>query len=157
MLFRSTIIIFVSDIGNKEIISQLVGPGSHCIVQDRDIEQVTNLKITNCYEEDVIESSNMCTLCPFSYTLPSLIPNILVVVVIWCLGQGPRGFRSELLNRVDEIVFFNPFIDEQLQKVARLSMRSGRHLEEGNPCALPASFRRLFSLRCDHVSPFFLT
>ncbi|KAK3039719.1 hypothetical protein RJ639_027060, partial [Escallonia herrerae] len=46
--------------------------------------------------------------------------------------EGERHFRNELLNHVDEIVLANPYAQEQLIKVARLSMRSGPHLEEND-------------------------
>lgn len=34
-----------------------------------------------------------------------------------------RHFRPELLNRLDEIVVFDPLSHEQLRKVARLQMK----------------------------------
>lgn len=34
-----------------------------------------------------------------------------------------RHFRPELLNRLDEIVIFDPLSHEQLRKVARLQMK----------------------------------
>ena len=34
-----------------------------------------------------------------------------------------KYFRPELLNRLDEIVVFNPLSHEQLRKVARLQMK----------------------------------
>lgn len=37
--------------------------------------------------------------------------------------QVRRHFRPELLNRLDEIVVFDPLSHEQLRKVARLQMR----------------------------------
>ncbi|KAK3003132.1 hypothetical protein RJ639_019130 [Escallonia herrerae] len=43
--------------------------------------------------------------------------------------KAKRGFRAELLNRLDEMVLFDPFASEQLRKVARLPMRAGPHLE----------------------------
>jgi len=36
--------------------------------------------------------------------------------------QVRRHFRPELLNRLDEIVIFDPLSHEQLRKVARLQM-----------------------------------
>jgi ATP-dependent Clp protease ATP-binding subunit ClpB len=44
------------------------------------------------------------------------------VCVCVCL-QVRRHFRPELLNRLDEIVIFNPLSHEQLRKVARLQMK----------------------------------
>lgn len=40
----------------------------------------------------------------------------------FCL-QVKRHFRPELLNRLDEIVIFDPLSQDQLRKVARLQMR----------------------------------
>ena len=37
--------------------------------------------------------------------------------------QVRRHFRPELLNRLDEIVIFDPLSHEQLRKVARLQMK----------------------------------
>ena len=37
--------------------------------------------------------------------------------------QVRRHFKPELLNRLDEIVVFDPLSDEQLRKVGRLQMR----------------------------------
>ena len=34
-----------------------------------------------------------------------------------------KHFRPELLNRLDDIVIFNPLSHEQLRKVARLQMK----------------------------------
>ncbi|KAK2975404.1 hypothetical protein RJ640_029277 [Escallonia rubra] len=63
-------------------------------------------------------------------------------------GQGSEEvesrFRTELLNRVDEIVMCNPCAAQQLHKISRLPMMSGRHLEEGPPSAIPVSFFHLF-------------
>lgn len=55
-------------------------------------------------------------------------------------------FRWELLTRVDELVFSNPFAakeDELRKKVSRISMRSGPHLEGRTPSGF---FCSLFSL-----------
>lgn len=40
----------------------------------------------------------------------------------WAL-QVRRHFRPELLNRLDEIVIFDPLSHDQLRKVARLQMK----------------------------------
>jgi ATP-dependent Clp protease ATP-binding subunit ClpB len=40
-----------------------------------------------------------------------------------CPVQVKRHFRPELLNRLDEIVIFDPLPHEQLRKVARLQMK----------------------------------
>lgn len=39
------------------------------------------------------------------------------------LSQVRRHFRPELLNRLDEIVVFDPLSHDQLKKVARLQMK----------------------------------
>lgn len=39
------------------------------------------------------------------------------------LSQVRKHFRPELLNRLDEIVVFDPLSHEQLRKVARLQMK----------------------------------
>lgn len=40
-----------------------------------------------------------------------------------CPFQVKRHFRPELLNRLDEIVVFEPLSHEQLLKVARMQMK----------------------------------
>ncbi|GMP72923.1 hypothetical protein CsSME_00030804 [Camellia sinensis var. sinensis] len=67
------------------------------------------------------------------------------------IQQEKIGFRYELLNRVDEIVLFNPFAREQLRKVARLSMRDGSPLKEGPPLALSTAFLDLFNAASDPI------
>ncbi|KAF5944309.1 hypothetical protein HYC85_018386 [Camellia sinensis] len=67
------------------------------------------------------------------------------------IQQEKIGFRYELLNRVDEIVLFNPFAREQLRKVARLSMRDGSPLTEGPPLALSTAFLDLFNAASDPI------
>ncbi|KAK2975412.1 hypothetical protein RJ640_029285 [Escallonia rubra] len=63
-------------------------------------------------------------------------------------GQGSEEvesrFRTELLNRVDEIVMCNPCAAQQLHKISRLPMMSDQHLEDGPPSAIPVSFFHLF-------------
>ncbi|KAF7147416.1 hypothetical protein RHSIM_Rhsim03G0080100 [Rhododendron simsii] len=58
------------------------------------------------------------------------------------------------LNQIDEIVCFNPLPRERLRKVARLSMRAGRHLTDGPPLALSTSILHLFSTASDPVYSF---
>lgn len=41
---------------------------------------------------------------------------------VYCV-QVRKHFRPELLNRLDEIVIFDPLSHEQLRKVARLQMK----------------------------------
>ncbi|XP_058205518.1 chaperone protein ClpB1-like [Rhododendron vialii] len=67
------------------------------------------------------------------------------------MQQKKSGFRSELLNQIDEIVCFNPFSGEQLRKVARLSMRDGPQLVNGRPLELPAVILHLFSAASDCI------
>ncbi|KAH7841405.1 hypothetical protein Vadar_029523 [Vaccinium darrowii] len=74
---------------------------------------------------------------------------IHTVPSIEVMQQNKRGFRSELLNRIDEIVFFNPFALEQLRKVARLSLKAGLHLEDGSPLALSSAIYILFTATSD--------
>ncbi|XP_059653762.1 chaperone protein ClpB1-like isoform X2 [Cornus florida] len=65
--------------------------------------------------------------------------------------QEKRGFRFELLNRMDEIVFFDPLAREQLRKVARVSMRAGPHLENKCPLTFSWAFYHLFNTANDQV------
>lgn len=65
------------------------------------------------------------------------------------MQQKKRGFRSELLNRMDEITFFNPFARKQLRKVARLSMRAGLRLEDR--IALRSAIHIFFTAASDPV------
>ncbi|XVF40578.1 hypothetical protein PTKIN_Ptkin01aG0125100 [Pterospermum kingtungense] len=57
-----------------------------------------------------------------------------------------QRFRSELLNHVDEIVFFNPCVHDgqQMTSFARLPMSAGPHIRQGAPTTLNNSFRQLF-------------
>lgn len=52
-----------------------------------------------------------------------------------------RHFRPELLNRLDEIVVFDPLSHEQLRKVARLQMKdvAARLAERGVALAVSDS------------------
>lgn len=52
-----------------------------------------------------------------------------------------RHFRPELLNRLDEIVVFDPLSHDQLRKVARLQMRdvASRLAERGVALAVTDS------------------
>lgn len=55
-------------------------------------------------------------------------------------------FRFELLNRADEVVFFNPSVGDQLTSFARLSMNDGPHLKCYTPlAALTSAFYKLFA------------
>ncbi|XVF87609.1 hypothetical protein PTKIN_Ptkin18bG0133900 [Pterospermum kingtungense] len=55
-------------------------------------------------------------------------------------------FRFELLNRVDEVVFFNPCVSDQLASFARLSMRDGPLLRCTSPVAeLTSALMQLFA------------
>ncbi|XVF87637.1 hypothetical protein PTKIN_Ptkin18bG0136200 [Pterospermum kingtungense] len=60
--------------------------------------------------------------------------------------QPEKGrFRFELLNRVDEVVFFNPCVGDQLTSFARLSMTDGPHLKcRTPPGSLCYAFMQLF-------------
>ncbi|XP_059656311.1 uncharacterized protein LOC132303176 [Cornus florida] len=60
------------------------------------------------------------------------------------MKQDGRPFRTELLNRVDETLIFNPFAEKQLKEFSRLSMRVGRHLE-GEHYAFFEAFFCLFN------------
>ncbi|XP_058203162.1 chaperone protein ClpB1-like [Rhododendron vialii] len=60
--------------------------------------------------------------------------------------QEVKGFRFELLNRVGEMVFLDPFAshDDQLRKFATLSMLSGPHLKGRSPSGFSRTFFSLF-------------
>ncbi|KAI8566022.1 hypothetical protein RHMOL_Rhmol02G0006800 [Rhododendron molle] len=62
------------------------------------------------------------------------------------IKQEVKGFRSELLNRVDEIVFFNPFgsYDDQLREFATLSLSAGAACKGRSPEDLPTTLFTLF-------------
>ncbi|KAI8563112.1 hypothetical protein RHMOL_Rhmol03G0087900 [Rhododendron molle] len=78
----------------------------------------------------------------------------LLFLGLTSVGQADlkkKGFRPELPNQIDEIVCFNSFAREQLRKVARLSMRAGRHLTDGPPLALSTSILHLFNTASDPV------
>ena len=57
------------------------------------------------------------------------------------LQQVRRQFRPELLNRLDEIVVFDPLSHDQLRKVARLQMK------DVDPVGIIMT--SLFSIRCN--------
>ncbi|OVA09809.1 ClpA/B family [Macleaya cordata] len=60
-----------------------------------------------------------------------------------------RYFRPELLNRVDEIVVFDPLSHEQLRKVARLQMRdvASRLVDRGIALAVPDAALDVYGAR----------
>ncbi|XVF25907.1 hypothetical protein REPUB_Repub13aG0254500 [Reevesia pubescens] len=61
------------------------------------------------------------------------------------LKQPQRSrFRYELLNRMDEIVFFNPCVGDQLTSFTRLSMRDGRLKTSTPRGCLTSAFMDLF-------------
>ncbi|XP_059637457.1 chaperone protein ClpB1-like [Cornus florida] len=103
--FRNTIVIFATDLGNKAILSRLVGHPDQGSVGDGATEQ----------------------------------------------QEEKRGFRFELVNRVNEIVFFNPSAREQLKEVGRLSMQAGPHLEDRCPLTFPMAFMHLFKMANDRI------
>ncbi|XVF78245.1 hypothetical protein PTKIN_Ptkin14bG0115100 [Pterospermum kingtungense] len=57
-----------------------------------------------------------------------------------------KRFRSELLNHVEEIVFFNPCVrgGQQMTSFARLPMSDGPHIRQGSPASLSNSLQQLF-------------
>lgn len=48
---------------------------------------------------------------------------VILIELLVCILQVRRHFRPELLNRLDEIVVFDPLSNDQLRKVARLQMK----------------------------------
>ena len=71
------------------------------------------------------------------------------------LFQVRRHFRPELLNRLDEIVVFDPLSHDQLKKVARLHMKdvAVRLAEKGVALAVTdAAFDLVLLEAYDHVS-----
>ncbi|KAE9449343.1 hypothetical protein C3L33_18733, partial [Rhododendron williamsianum] len=114
--FRDTIVIISSDAGNKGIFSRLVGHASQNIL-DSDTKQLFLFTVSIALEE----------------TNAGLLTNL-------------KGFRSELLNRVGEMVFLDPFAshDDQLRKFATLSMLSGPHLKGRSPSGFSRTFFSLF-------------
>ncbi|XVF78232.1 hypothetical protein PTKIN_Ptkin14bG0113800 [Pterospermum kingtungense] len=57
-----------------------------------------------------------------------------------------KRFRLELLNHVEEIVFFNPCVrgGQQMTSFARLPMSDGPHIRQGSPASLTNSLQQLF-------------
>ncbi|XVF87548.1 hypothetical protein PTKIN_Ptkin18bG0129200 [Pterospermum kingtungense] len=119
---RDTVIIMVSDMGNSDFIAQMLRISS---------SRHPYLSAINLFRSrrGPLPQSDSC---------------------FWENLKKPKSrsrFRFELLNRVDEIVFFNPSVggDHQLTKFARLSMRDGHHLKIGTPPgALSKCFMVLF-------------
>ncbi|KAK2974807.1 hypothetical protein RJ640_005591 [Escallonia rubra] len=66
--------------------------------------------------------------------------------------EGERHFRNELLNRVVKILLANPYAQEQLIKVARLSTRDPIHINPTRkpefPHESPTRLGRRFLRRC---------
>ncbi|KAJ8555591.1 hypothetical protein K7X08_013087 [Anisodus acutangulus] len=83
--FRKSVIIFISDLGSKDLIAKLVGGPSVSDNPDGTID------------------------------------------------EGSVGMKFEILNRVDEILMFNPFASDQLLLGARLPMKEGQHLLMTSP------------------------
>lgn len=70
-----------------------------------------------------------------------------------------RHFRPELLNRLDEIVVFDPLSHEQLRKVARLQMKdvASRLAERGVALAVTdAALDYILAESYDPVSSFYI-
>ncbi|XVF25900.1 hypothetical protein REPUB_Repub13aG0253900 [Reevesia pubescens] len=103
-----TIIIMVSNLGNRDSIVEMF---EESCVRERKLSVLM---------EDLNRSQNMHQ------------PDNSDLEEYWKQPERSR-FRSELLNRVDEVVFFNPCVGDQMTNFARLSMRDGRHLEDGSP------------------------
>lgn len=69
-----------------------------------------------------------------------------------------KHFRPELLNRLDEIVVFDPLLHEQLRQVARLQMKdvASRLAEKGVALAVTdAALDYVLTESYDPVSIFF--
>ncbi|OMO51404.1 ATPase, AAA-2 [Corchorus olitorius] len=109
---RHTVVILVSDLGNRDCIAQIFKSGS---------------------ERESRSSGRIGT------------PNQSAFQEYMKQPERKR-FRSELLNQVDEIVFFNPCAShgEQLKNFARLPMSAGPHIGSGPPSSLTSSLQKLF-------------
>ncbi|KAI3444064.1 hypothetical protein Pfo_000729, partial [Paulownia fortunei] len=92
--FGNSVVVIVSDIGNKEMITRLNGYHSEIYWPFRPIELESTSK-----GEEVVGSSSTDKM-------------------------GFRGLRSELLNRLDQLLPFDPFSDDQLNRFAKLPMKS---------------------------------
>ncbi|CAN6354639.1 unnamed protein product [Urochloa humidicola] len=92
--FRNTVIIMTSNLGAEHLLAGMVGK--------------------------IIMTSNLGA----EHLLAGMVgKNSMKVARDLVMQEVRRHFRPELLNRLDEIVIFDPLSHEQLRKVARLQMK----------------------------------
>ncbi|XBI18965.1 hypothetical protein VPH35_060603 [Triticum aestivum] len=104
--FRNTVIIMTSNLGAEHLLAGMVG-NSMKVARDLVMQEVCT------------EFAHIYLLFCIYQSVCSLMPNVSENVHL----QVRRHFRPELLNRLDEIVIFDPLSHEQLRKVARLQMK----------------------------------
>ncbi|XVF87422.1 hypothetical protein PTKIN_Ptkin18bG0118800 [Pterospermum kingtungense] len=113
---RDTVIIMVSDLGNRDVICQMFEE-AHSRAENLRKGQKPYIG-----EEELLKQP-----------------------------EKKSRFRFELLNRVDEMVVFNPSVGgDQLTCFARLSMRHGPHLRHSSPMAAVTSALTLLFDECDY-------
>ncbi|XP_066364739.1 chaperone protein ClpB1 isoform X1 [Miscanthus floridulus] len=108
--FRNTVIIMTSNLGAEHLLAGMVGKNSMKVARDLVMQEVRSA----IHPESSI-------VCVFDI-VPLPICNVMLNSSGVCV-QVRRHFRPELLNRLDEIVIFDPLSHEQLRKVARLQMK----------------------------------
>ena len=140
--FRNTVIIMTSNLGAEHLLAGMVGKNSMKVARDLVMQEVCARSIRN-------------HLCPFRFL--SLYCDVMLIILVVLCVQVRRHFRPELLNRLDEIVIFDPLSHEQLRKVARLQMKdvAVRLAERGIALAVTdAALDVILSLSydpvCDH-------
>ncbi|KAI3444058.1 hypothetical protein Pfo_000723 [Paulownia fortunei] len=112
--FGNSVVVIVSDLGNQEMIARL--NGRHSVIKWR----IDPIEMESTSKGEGVVGSSLTD------------------------KMGFRGLRSELLNRLDQLLLFDPFSGDQLNRFAKLPMKS---LEEKTGCTLNAVFFNLFNVQ----------
>jgi ATP-dependent Clp protease ATP-binding subunit ClpB len=140
--FRNTVIIMTSNIGAKHLLAGMVGNNSMKAARDLVMLEVCGKRIAPCID-----------------VLFELLSSYILILSELIRLQVRKHFRPELLNRLDEIVIFDPLSHEQLRMVARLQVKevAYRLAERGVALAVTdAALDLILSLSydpvCEHIN-----
>ncbi|GER47820.1 chaperone clpb, partial [Striga asiatica] len=124
--FSNSVIVIVSHLGNKEMIGWFNGH---------------HTKIELCGKHIFLKSTPK-PVDGFSTSLPG--------------EKGLIGLRTELLNRLDFMLLFDPFCEEQLNAFAKVGMKHLRDGDDGR-ASLSVAFRNLFKAADGNKRPSYTT
>ena len=102
--FKNTIIIMTSNIGSEFIFNKIQNSSQN---EERDIQKELEKKLPKKNQQQKIEDNTSPIL-----TVEELMPILL------------QHFRPEFLNRIDDIVIFNPLSQEVLEKIVDIQIDS---------------------------------